>query len=183
MVLRCPLALAERIQDRLAGKPGPVLLVTTDLDDPLPSWFQTRQGRGYVEAPLRWRSMVGLASLDDRIHKVIDHERKTIRRFLPTRLALASPRLAPGLALLTGAVPRLRRNKDNWTLRHGGELLATLYGFNAGTHEGLQLRLTDCGLDHWPALEPDQRAPGKYPVTWTLRPEEVPEFVEAIQPG
>ncbi len=180
VVLRCPLALAERVQHRLRKKPGGVVLVTTDLDDPLPAFRETRAGRRLGDTPVRWRGLAELAAGDRTLRRVLDQQAQALRRYLPTELALGSPRLAPAVAQLVQALPKLRANQDNWTLRVRGELLATLYAFNAVTHEGLQLRVTDEGLVRWPALEPDQRARGKYPVRWTLRPEEVPELVAVL---
>ncbi len=180
VVLRCPLALASGPSQRLTKKPGPVLLVTTDLDDPLPAFLQTKAGRKLGDLPLRWRAVAELAAQDDKLRRILAKEQRSVRRFLPTALALTSPRLRPALALLLEALPRPRQNRDNWTVRARGELLLTLYAFNAGTHEGLQLRLTDEGLDRWPGLEPDERVFGKYAVRWTLKPEEVPELVAAL---
>ncbi len=180
VVLRCPLALADRPRQRLTKRPGPVLLITTDLDDPLPAFRQSRDGRKLGDQAVRWRALGDLAASDKKLRQLIAREVKSLRRFLPTALALSSPRLAPALASLSDTLPKLKRNQDNWTLRRRGELLLTLYAFNAGTHEGLQLRVTDEGLDRWPGLEPDERVFGKYAVRWTLRPEEVPDLVSVL---
>jgi hypothetical protein len=178
--MRCPLALADGASRRLTKRPGPVLLITTDLDDPLPAFRATKDGRKLGDQVVRWRALAELATADKQVRQAIKAAAKGVRRFLPTALALESPRLAPPLALLIDALPWLKQNKDNWTLRRGRELLLTMYAFNAGTHEGLQLRLTDEGLDRWPGLEPDERVFGKYAVSWTLKPEEVPEIVAAL---
>ena len=180
VVLRCPLALADRPRQRLTKRPGPVLLITTDLEDPLPPFRETRDGRRLGEQAVRWRALADLASSHKKLSRLLAHEGKSLRRFLPTTIALASPRLAPALACLAQTLPRLKQNRDNWTLRRRGELLLTLYAFNGGTHEGLQLRVTDEGLDRWPGLEPDERVFGKYAVRWTLRPEEVPDLARVL---
>lgn len=172
LIFRCPLVLADRLDRALGTRSDPVVLVTTDLDDPLPAWRRTRPAKRRLDRRVRW---VPMSSVIDPA------EAGALRRYLPTALALESPRLAPALGLLLRARPRLRRNRDNWTLRDSRELLATVYAFNAVTHEGLQLRLTDPGLERWPDLEPDRRSRGKYPVSWTLRPEEVPELVTVLQ--
>jgi hypothetical protein len=176
VVFRCPLALADRVKGRLGRRPVPVLVITTDLEDPLPAWRETREGRRLGNHPLRWCAMAELAAQSAPVRQAMKRDTRSLRRFLPTKMALQSPRLAPALAHMTTALPRLRQNQDNWTLRQDRALLLTLYAFNAATHEGLQLRVTPDALDRWPALEPDSRAPGKYAVSWTLKPEEVPEL-------
>lgn len=180
IVFRSPLAMAEGVRGRLTRRPGPVILITTDFDDPMPVWRKTKEGRKTGEQAVRWHSMAQLAQVNGPVRKVIKAEAASLRRFLPTALAAASPRLAPALVQLQAALPRLRQNQDNWTLRHQRELMFTLYAFNAATHEGLQLRVTHEALDRWPTLEPDERAPGKYAVRWTLRPEEIPELAAIL---
>lgn len=161
--------------ERLRSAKGQVLLVTADLDDPRPEWSQTRPGRKLGDRVSGWRSLADLSS-----NEAVAAALETRRTNLPTELALASARLGPALAVLLPALGKPRQNQMNWTFKQKGLLLATLYAHNEVVKEGLRLRLTFDGLEHWPALKGPTPVGGKYPVSWLLDAESAVELAGVL---
>lgn len=61
-----PLALDDRLADRLRGQRGDLVLVTADLTDPMPAWLQTRLGKKFG-AQCTWRSLASVAEQSPQI--------------------------------------------------------------------------------------------------------------------
>jgi hypothetical protein len=167
--------LALKTPDRLYKSKGPLILVTADLDDPLPAWRLTKEGRRLGEKVSGWRSLASLAE-----HAAVSKAIEPRRTSLPTALALQSPRLAPALAALVPALGGGRQNQMNWTFSLENELCATLYAHNELLSEGLRLRVTWDGLERWPALKGPTPVGGKYPITWLLDAETALDVAKAL---
>lgn len=178
----CPLLHADRILLHLPDRSDePVLLVTTDLDDPLPRWRQTRTGRRRADA-VRWLSAAALA--DD--HPPVLEALKRCRHPLDRRDVEHSPRLSPALPLLLEALGGGHARHRDWQFRHEGRLLASLGGVNTGTAEVFVIRVSEEGGRRWPALvhRSDFGGPrtgnSPYPHRWEVPPDRVPALVRAL---
>jgi hypothetical protein len=181
IVEACPLAQADKLLLHLPERRDiPVLLVTTDLDDPLPAWRETRMGRRRNEQ-VHWKSASELAES----HKGVRAAAARCRRLMNRTDTQASPRLSPVLPELLSLFDRKpRKGRNGWAWRKDDTLFAVLKGLHCGTHEALELRLTADGAMRWPTVA-DQLDPNsgdeRY-VGWiVLTPEAVSSFVAATR--
>ena len=182
IVEACPLAQADQLLLHLPERRDtPVLLVTTDIDDPIPAWKETRMGRRR-NAQVTWVSAAELAET----HQAVRRAAKRCRRPLTRQATQASARLSPVIPNLLGLFDRKpRKGREGWAWRKDDMLLAVLKGLHCGTHEALELRLTADGAMRWPTIA-DQLEPesgdARY-VGWiVLTADAVERFVAAAQP-
>lgn len=144
-----PLALDARLADRLRGQKGQVLLVTADLEDPMPQWLETRLGKKFG-AQCTWLSLASLAEQSPEIAQGCG----ALRTVLPTQMVLASSLLAPSVPALLEGLGKGKQNAQNWVFRTKGALDAVLEGVNVGVSESFRLKVSPEGLNRWPALDP-----------------------------
>lgn len=144
-----PLALDDRLADRLRGQKGAICLVTADVHDPMPAWLQTRLGKKFG-AQCAWVSLASLAEQSPGIAAGCAE----LRTVLTTEMVESSPLLSPALPALLEGLGKSKRNAKNWVFRTKGNLEAVLEGVNLGVDEAFRLKLSPEGLNRWPALDP-----------------------------
>ncbi len=144
-----PLALDDRLADRLRGQRGDLVLVTADLTDPMPAWLQTRLGKKFG-AQCTWRSLASVAEQSPQITASLSD----LRTVLTTAMVQASPFLSPSLPALLEGLGKSKQNTQNWVFRTKGTLEGVLEGVNTGVSESFRLKVSPEGLNRWPALDP-----------------------------
>ncbi|MFT5585583.1 MAG: hypothetical protein ACI9VR_003175 [Cognaticolwellia sp.] len=144
-----PLALDDRLADRLRGQKGELVLVSADLHDPMPAWLETRLGKKFG-AQCTWLSLASLAEQSPEIAKSCAE----LRVVLTTEMVLASPLLSLALPPLLAGLGKSKQNTGNWVFRTKGTLEGVLEGVNTGVSECFRLKVSPEGLNRWPALDP-----------------------------
>jgi hypothetical protein len=149
VVEACTLARAHKIRLHLPEQRStPVMLITTDLDDPMPAWRETRDGRRRADAIL-WRSAADIADGHPAVTVALARCVMVMNR----KETQASPRLSAVLPVLLKFFDRkARTGRDGWVWRKGDAFYGVLKGVHCGTHEAFELRLTGQGVDRWPQI-------------------------------
>lgn len=144
-----PLALDDRLADRLRGQKGALILVSADVHDPMPAWLETRLGKKFG-AQCTWRSLASVAEQSPQIAESCAE----LRTVLTAEMVLASPLLSPALPALLEGLGKSKQNTQNWVFRTKGTLDGVLEGVNTGVSESFRLKVSPEGLNRWPALDP-----------------------------